>query len=101
MDYRIIQDHNHIVPIPNYVTFSQHVMLLSQQRISDVEAIALKQYLFNTKNITTKRVYKLVIETCHLKDEQLSQLLQGIILQCQKQPGKKDAERLNIKMQYL
>ena len=68
MDFRLIQDRNNIVPTPNYVTFSQHVMMLSQQRISDVEALALKQYMYNTRNIIPKRVYKFIIETCHLKD---------------------------------
>ena len=45
MDYRIIQRKNNILPQPNFMTFSKHVLLLSHKRVSEVEAEALKAYL--------------------------------------------------------
>ena len=78
LDYRSIQDSNMAVPCPNFVTFTQHNLLLFQQRISQVEAAALRTYFEKTRDLIDKRVYKLCIDACIMKDETFKIILEGL-----------------------
>lgn len=78
MAYRMIHLRNNTVPCPKFVTFMKHVMFLPQQRVSEVEAEALKTYLIQTNEVADCRVYKLCIDACIMTDTSFAQILQGI-----------------------
>ena len=86
-----------VVPNPGFLTFSKHILVLSQQRATEVQAEALRSYLCNTGALIDQRVYKLIIESCHMDDESFSIVLNGLFDQCVKEPnnGKK------VKMQHI
>ena len=67
-----------IIPIPNFVFFEKNVLYLSNQTLSHQEGIALREYLRSTRNLADKRVHKLIIDSCQIKDESLAEILIGI-----------------------
>lgn len=96
MAYRLIQTRNMVVPCPKFVTFTQHILFLTNQLVTENEAEALKAYLANTKAITEKRVYKLYIDACQMTDPSFAKILGGIQEQCSKHPTTG-----RVKMQFL
>ena len=64
---------------PSYIQFLPRIFMLSQQRISLQHGQSLKKYLGGVKNIDEKRVYKLIIDSCHMTDIVFNEILQGIL----------------------
>jgi len=98
MEYRLMQSRSKLVPNPNFISFCAHYLFLSQQRIQESEAIALKHYLKKVGSLSEKRIKRLIIEQCSMSDESLNYVLQGILGQClmNHQQGAEP-----IKIQYL
>ena len=59
----------------------QNCLYITQHNISDVMAENIKSYLDATKENPKKQVYKLIIDSCSIQDNQLAKILEGINLQ--------------------
>lgn len=75
MKYFEVQQDNKQVAKPNFLSFQNNLLFLSNQRISREHAEALAQYLELVKEIPEKRLFRLVIESCGMKDDALSLML--------------------------
>jgi len=67
-----------LVPNPGFLTFSKHILALSHKRVSESEADALRSYFCNTSGVVDQRVYKLIIESCHMTDATFAKILDGL-----------------------
>ena len=68
-------------PLPTFAKFNQNCLFLSEFRISDNMAEALKSYLIFTKNDPSRIVKKLYIDDCGMRDHQFAEILKGIVAQ--------------------
>ena len=68
-------------PLPTFAKFNQNCLFLSEFRISDNMAEALKSYLIFTKNDPSRIVKKLYIDDCGMRDHQFAEILKGISAQ--------------------
>ena len=74
-------EEEHILPQPSFIKFNDGCLFLCEQHISDEQAVILKEYLIQIKNIPSKQVKSLVIDSCSLADESFAMILEGIRLQ--------------------
>ena len=68
-------------PLPAFAKFNQNCLFLSEFRISDNMAEALKSYLEFTKGNPAREVKKLYIDDCGMRDHQFAEILRGIAKQ--------------------
>ena len=66
------------VTMPNFVTFQKKFLYLHQQRITKKHAFALATYLGAVREIPEKRVFRLIIDSCDMKDDAFAIILDGI-----------------------
>jgi len=71
---------------PNFVVYQQNVLFLSQQRVSEEHGNGLLKYIENTKEVNQKRVHKIVLESCGMRDKALAAILDGTINQGELNP---------------
>ena len=92
--YKRCQENNIIVQ-PFFLTFDNNLLYICQDRVNITQALALNEYLENTRLVEDKRIFKLVIDQCLMKDEVFAEILDGCYKQCQfNQKGE-------IEVQYL
>ena len=65
-------------PLPAFAKFNNNCLFLSEVRISDNMAQALKSYLEVTKNDPLRIARKLYIDDCGMRDHQFATILEGI-----------------------
>jgi hypothetical protein len=70
-------------PLPTFAKFNQNCLFLSEFRISDNMALALKSYLEFTKLDPARHIRKLYIDDCGMRDHQFAIILDGISQQKQ------------------
>lgn len=75
--YDTIQTHKE-VPLPNFAKLADNQLFLTEFRISDAQAIALRNYLDQTQEMPSRLVKALHIDDCGMTDFQFSQILQGV-----------------------
>lgn len=75
-----LRDKMHVAN-PNFVMYHQNVLFLSQQRVSEEHGLGLLQYMETTKDVGQKRLHKIVLESCGMRDKTFSMILDGAIMQ--------------------
>lgn len=66
-----------IVAQPFFVSFEANILYLCKDRVNLVQAKAMNKYLQAVRQIDTKKIFKLVIDQCLMKDEVFAEILQG------------------------
>ena len=66
------------VPLPNFAKLTDNVLVLTEFRISDAQALALSNYLDQTQDMSSNLVKALHIDDCGMTDHQFSLILQGL-----------------------
>ena len=63
VQYNREQKNRMLLEIPQHVNFQEHIMLLTEKRITLDHAEALNKYLKITRDVADCRVFKLVIDS--------------------------------------
>ena len=63
------------LPLPNYAQLKNNCLFLSEFKITDTQASALKHFLINMKSHPKRFVKKLFIDDCGMTDSQFAQIL--------------------------
>ena len=69
---------SNIVIQPFFLSFEHNTLYLSQNHIDTVHGEALQEFLINVKQVPHRRIYKLIVDECMMKDEVFALLLEGI-----------------------
>ena len=70
-----------IVIKPQFVSYEFNTLYLTQTYIDEVHALAIGNFLFNAREVKTKKLYNLIIDECQMKDEAFANLLEGCLRQ--------------------
>ena len=70
-----------IVIRPQFVSYEFNTLYLTQTYIDEVHALAIGNFLFNAREVKTKKLYNLIIDECQMKDEAYANLLEGCLRQ--------------------
>lgn len=63
---------------PLFLSMEHNTLYLSQSHIDLVHGEALRDFLVGTGKLPHRRIYKLIIDECKMKDEVFAMLLDGI-----------------------
>jgi hypothetical protein len=68
---------NMVVAEPFFITFEANIMYLCKKIVNIIQAKAINRYLYTVRQLDNKKIFKLAIDQCQMKDDVFAEFLQG------------------------